>query len=334
MLPVVICTHNPHASSFPRVLAAIGRQTCPKDSFELVIVDNRSTPPITEALCRPYIGCEVRLRIVREEELGIGAARVRAIDTTTGAWLLFVDDDTEIMPDYIEQGLRIIGEAPQLGCFGGKLLLPDDLVPPDWARPLLGFLAIKDDSDTPITALTSAWGPWEPPTAGAFVRREVLNRFRCIFGAEEQARRLGRKGRTDLISGEDGLMMKGACVLGLAMSYQPALRLVHHINPRRLEFRTMLRLMEGHGRARAILERLVAQTPVQLTPAPDEQRGRLWRVLRQVATEEIGSSLRYACCMLAFRTAYVAARLPEDVRDALAAVNPLSVRNMRSIQGC
>ncbi|MBV8534426.1 MAG: glycosyltransferase family 2 protein, partial [Alphaproteobacteria bacterium] len=114
MLQVCLCTHNPRPEIFHQVLTALRRQTR-WDSFELVIVDNASQPPIEEWACRAALGPEIRLRIERESTLGIAAARVRAVETTTTDWVLFVDDDTELSPDYVEQGMKIIAENPTIG---------------------------------------------------------------------------------------------------------------------------------------------------------------------------------------------------------------------------
>jgi len=239
--------------------------------------------------------------------LGNAHARARAVSATDGEWILFVDDDTELAPDYVEQGLRVISDNPGIGCFGGKLLLPDYLKAPKWVQPLLPFLAIKNAGPEPITACVDYWGIWEPPSAGAFVRRPVLERYLSIMIGSNNAHRLGRKGRRSLNSGEDSLMMRGAHALGLAVSYQPSLSLTHHLDPRRFRFKYLLRLMHGYGRSQVILERVLAKQAAlppltSLTPA----RSVLWALYDIVKkfSQESKLAMRYACCMLAFRIGY------------------------------
>ena len=191
MLQVCLCTHNPRPETFHKVLTALRHQT-QRTCFELVLVDNASNPPIEEWMCRNALGDEIPLRIERERTLGIAAARIRAGEATTADWILFVDDDTELSPDYIEQGLRIIADNPTIGCFGGKLVLPDYLSPARWMRPLLPFLAIKDLGNEAVTSVADEWRHCEPPTAGAFVRRSVLNRYLAMMRANQLAPSLGR----------------------------------------------------------------------------------------------------------------------------------------------
>ncbi|HTY69597.1 MAG TPA: glycosyltransferase [Alphaproteobacteria bacterium] len=303
MLQVCLCTHNPRPETFHKVLTALRHQT-QRTCFELVLVDNASNPPIEEWMCRNALGDEIQLRIEREHTLGIAAARVRAAETTTADWILFVDDDTELSPDYIEQGLRIIADNPTIGCFGGKLVLPDYLSPARWMRPLLPFLAIKDLGNEAVTSVADEWRHCEPPTAGAFVRRSVLNRYLAMMRANQLAPSLGRRGHNGLRSGEDSLMMRGAYALGLSVSYQPALKLVHHLHPNRLRFGYLLRLMWGHGRTLFILDRIAAATGGRTSALSHRSAMSALRMLFRSTASEVQKSLRYACCMLAFRLAY------------------------------
>lgn len=303
MLQVCLCTHNPRPEILHKVLTALRQQTR-RTSFELIIVDNASQPPIEEWACRNALGADIPLRIEREPTLGIATARSRAVEATSTDWVLFVDDDTELSPDYVEQGLKIIADNPGIGCFGGKLLVPDYLSPARWTSPLLRFLAIKDLGNEVVTSLADEWRRCEPPTAGAFVRRPVLNRYAATMRASQLAPSLGRKGHHGLRSGEDALMMRGAYALGLSVSYQPALKLIHHLHPSRLCFSYLLRLMWGHGRTLFILDRIAAATGGRTSALAHRSTVSALRMLFKSTASELQKSLRYACCMLAFRLGY------------------------------
>lgn len=309
LLQVCLCTHNPRRPVFRRVLASIARQTHSPAGLEVVIVDNNSNPPIDEAECREILQ-PIRVRVEREAKLGLAAARVRAVRATTAEWVALVDDDTELMPDYFECAERVIAQNPGLGCFGGKLLLPDYIVPDRWVRPLLGFLAIRDAGDEPITACANHWGIWEPPAAGALVRRPLLERYRSVVERDQMAYRLGRKGQKSFGAGEDSLLMRGAYDLQLAASYQPCLRLVHHIDPERLRFRYLLGLMYGHGRSRIVLERVLRQTARRPgSGAGQSAFARLTRAFYLTFIADPQVSLRYACCTTAYRVGSVSEQL-------------------------
>ncbi len=310
LLQACVCTHNPRPAVFRKVLASIARQTLRPPGFELVLIDNASDPPISKADW-PDIADTIPVRIEREQQLGIAAARLRSVSATDAEWVVFVDDDNELMPDYFECAVRIIAENPDLGCFGGKLSLPDDIIVAPWIRPLLGFLAIRDAGDTPRTACTTEWGVWEPPAAGAIVRRPLLEHYRAaVLDAAFAPSGLGRKGLRSFGACEDTLLMSGAYDLGLAASYQPSLRLIHHIDPSRLEFIYLMRLMYGHGNSRIRLERLLRDTDRR---GQDDARGgalaRTARALTRTFIRDPAVSLRYACCMAAYRAGSAVGRL-------------------------
>jgi len=309
LLQVCLCTHNPRRDVFRRVLASIAKQTHRPEGLEVVIVDNNSRPAVHEADCREALG-SIPVRIEREPKLGLAAARVRGVGVTSAEWMALVDDDTELMPDYFERAERVIAENPGLGCFGGKLLLPDYIVPDRWIRPLLGFLAIRDAGDEPITACANHWGIWEPPAAGALVRRPLLERYRAVVERDRLAYRLGRRGEKSFGAGEDSLLMRGAYDLHLSASYQPSLRLVHHIDPERLRFKYLLGLMYGHGRSRIVLERVLRETGRRSMPGVSQSAfARLVRGFYRTFVADPQVSLRYACCKTAYRVGSVSEQL-------------------------
>lgn len=309
MLQVCLCTHNPRISVFRRVLESIARQTYKPPGFEVVVIDNGSSPPISEAECREILA-PWAARVEREPELGLAVARSRGVSETTAEWIVLVDDDTELAPDYLECAKRIIARNPRLGCFGGKLLLPEHIVPDPWIRPLLGFLAIRDAGDEPITACADQWGIWEPPAAGAVVRRPLLERYRAVVERHRVANQLGRKGEGSFGAGEDSLIMRGAYALNLCASYQPSLRVTHHIDPSRLQFKYLLGLMYGHGRSRIILERVLrdaSRRPMVRTETSPVTR--LATAIYRTFVADPRVSLRYACCTTAYRVGSVSEQL-------------------------
>lgn len=98
-------------------------------------------------------------------------------------------------------------------------------------------------------------------------------------------------------------MMRGAYALDLAVSYQPSLALTHHIHAARLTFMYLVRLMWGHGRTRFVLDRIAASTGARKSSAARSRLSALSLLFRSTVGD-INKSVRYACCMLAFRLGY------------------------------
>ena len=254
VLSICICTHNPKPDLFARVLESVAAQS--EKRFDVLLIDNASSPPLGESALAPLHGRGIAARILREEKPGLIHARLRAIDATTSDWMLCVDDDNVLAPDYVAEGLAFIDAHPHVAAFGGKLLLPDAIKAPIGARPFLPYLAIRDAGDTPMIGVSATWEIWEPPAAGAFIARAILDDFAAFVRTNAASTALGRAPGS-FASCEDSLLMHSAHRLGRATGYNPRLKLDHHIDPKRFENASLLRLMEGYGRSHVLLEQLV-----------------------------------------------------------------------------
>jgi len=298
MIDVCLCTHNPRPEILGRVLSSIQNQTVGGDTFRLLVVDNASTLPLDESLLARFAQKGIMARMVREPTPGIARARLRAIVETQGEWLLFVDDDNELMPDYIAEGIKFASTREDIGCFGGKLLLPPNLNPAIWIRPFLPYLAIKDIGEEPVFGKSASWGAWEPPTAGAFIKRQVLALYKQRADNDENIFKLGRTGKKILSSCEDSFIMSGAFSLGLANAYNPKIILHHHLDPIRFNLKYLIRLMHAYGVSHVVLETLLKGS----LPIPDiyATRRRFLGLLLGVAWGGARQSLAFGIGMVAY----------------------------------
>jgi FkbM family methyltransferase len=246
---VIICTRDPRPDVFDRVLASIDAQTLP--GFELLIVDNGSTPPLQ---------LDGR-HVIVEPEPGLSAARCAGIAAATGELLVFVDDDNFLAPDYLARAQQVAVAEPRVGLFGGIAEAELEVEIPRWKRRVLPYLGVRDHGPEPITAYADYWGEWEPIGAGMVARREVAERFVRMHRESADARQLGRSGAA-LLSGEDTLFARAAHRAGFACSYQPSLRLTHFMKGSRLGVRYLARLLAGHGRSYVLLHRALGK-PVE-----------------------------------------------------------------------
>jgi glycosyltransferase involved in cell wall biosynthesis len=258
-LSVIICAHNPRSAVLAKVLCSLERQTLAKQSWELVIVDNNSSPPLDATSLDA--GGLLALRVIREERIGLNFARCRGIAEARAPLLMLVDDDTVLDHDYLENAIRIARSEPGIGAFGGICRPGFQLPTSRWQKKLLVFLAVRDYGPQPLTSRKDCWGEWEPIGAGMVFRREVGQKFVEMVNSVPEAQRLDRSGKS-LLSGGDSLLARAAYRVGYACSYQPSLKLSHHLKKSRLGARYLLRLMEGHGRSYVLLQRALGQ-PVE-----------------------------------------------------------------------
>ncbi len=260
-LDICLCTHNPDQPLLRTALHSILSQTADHCRFSVLLVDSASTPPLRRDILNDLMACGISCRLIRLEKPGLARARARAIRETGRDLILFVDDDNELSPSYVEQALSIADSDPEIGCFGGKLLLPDHVNPPSRITSYVRFLAVRDDGDVAVTRRSADWGIWEPSGAGAVVRRELAELFADRFEADARVARLGRTGTARLSCGEDNLMMRAAAQLGLKSSYQPTLVLTHHVDPSRFKIAYLLRLLFWFGRSEIVLSRILQTEP-------------------------------------------------------------------------
>lgn len=239
-ISVIICTYNPRAEYLQRCLAALRAQTLPQAQWELLVVDNRSEQPLAGRL---DLSWHAAARLVREEQLGLTAARLRGIREVTGDLLVFVDDDNVLDADFLAVALRTAEEKTFLGAWSGQCRPEFEVTPPAWTRRYWGNLVIREfDKD--------AWSslPRLPDTmpcgAGLCVRRAVAQQYLLLHESGQRAFQFDRTGDS-LISGGDNDLAACACDIGLGVGLIAALKLTHLISRERLTESYLTRLAEG-----------------------------------------------------------------------------------------
>jgi glycosyltransferase involved in cell wall biosynthesis len=101
-----------------RCLQALARQTCGREAFEAIVVDNGSIPPLPD-LSREFPFARVAI----EPRPGSYAARNHGLSLARGDVLAFTDADCEPADSWIEAGLRRLGTTPAAGFVAGRIVL-------------------------------------------------------------------------------------------------------------------------------------------------------------------------------------------------------------------
>ena len=74
-------------------------------AFELILIDDGS-PDNCPAICDRYAGNDDRIRVIHKENAGVSAARNTGLDLAAGEYVVFIDSDDYVEPDYLEIMLR------------------------------------------------------------------------------------------------------------------------------------------------------------------------------------------------------------------------------------
>ncbi len=261
-ISVLLCTHNPHPGRLDRCLQGLACQSLDRAQWELLVIDNASTPSLSLDTFRAAGASH--LRLLQERELGLTPARLAGIAAAQGDILVFVDDDNVLAPDYLCQALTFLDGEPRVGAAGGVLKGEFEVPPPRWLLPHLNLLGIRDFGERPIQALIyNQVGPWEPIGAGMVIRRSVARHY-AVVAADPRRRCLDRRGQA-LASCGDTDMARCAPELGLALAYEPSLRLLHLMPAARVRYGYILRLVHGIKRSGILLDRIRTGQPSQLS---------------------------------------------------------------------
>ncbi len=93
-------------------------QTLDVHRFEILAVNNDPSDPVPEGFRLPP-----NARILSEAKPGSYAARNRGIEEAAAELLFFTDSDCQPDPLYLEAGLKIARDHPEIGRFGGNVVL-------------------------------------------------------------------------------------------------------------------------------------------------------------------------------------------------------------------
>src|SRR5690606_32360384 len=110
--------------------------------WELLLVDNHSREPLAG---RIDLSWHPAARIIREDELGLTAARMRGIREFSAPRCIFVDDDNVLDPTYLEIADQLMSANPTLGCIGAGAIVPEfEVEPAEDLRPYTNMLALRE----------------------------------------------------------------------------------------------------------------------------------------------------------------------------------------------
>ena len=99
---VIVPVYNVEAY-LEKCVQSILRQT--EQNFELLLVDDGSTDSSGQ-LCEELAKKDSRIRVIHQENQGLGGARNTGIREAKGDWLLLVDSDDWIEPQILEKALE------------------------------------------------------------------------------------------------------------------------------------------------------------------------------------------------------------------------------------
>jgi glycosyltransferase involved in cell wall biosynthesis len=217
------------------VLAGLGAQTLPTREWQICVVDNGSSPALQAADFAPM----ENLRVVREDEAGLLAARLCGLRHTTSPYLVFIDDDTVPSPGFLAAAVAFMESHPRVATAGGKIIPRYLAPPPPWIGCVAWILALRDNGDAELEWSIADAGTllphWTPIGAGLLVRRACLVPG-YIRHVERHRAEIGRISWRGQGAGgvEDKDLVLHSLRAGYSTGYVPGMILEHIIPAERL----------------------------------------------------------------------------------------------------
>jgi glycosyltransferase involved in cell wall biosynthesis len=236
---VIVCSHNPRRTYLQRVLDGLRDQSLPAPQWELLLIDNKSSGPLSSSF---DISWHSNARHVREDELGLTAARLRGIRESRAEILIFVDDDTILDSDYLKQALIVGEQWPFIGAWGGSSIPEYETSLPTWVGSECWRLTVFDVKADIWSNLRDSFATI-PVGAGMCVRRTVADQYARRCQDQPKAAILDRSGG-GLAGYGDVDLAHCALDLGLGTARTVRLRLTHLIPESRLTLEYFVRHAE------------------------------------------------------------------------------------------
>lgn len=279
-LTVIICTHNPRLDYLDQTLRGLRSQSLPLLEWELILIDNCSDEPLAEQI---DLSWHPHGRLLREGELGLTPARLRALSEAQAEVVVFVDDDNFLERDYLKRCVEIGEQWPMLGAWGaGVLKGVFETEPPDWLEPYFWYFTVhRVDEDR--------WSNRPdldcfPPGAGLAVRKEAVRPYVDVTQNDSFRRSLDRRGDS-LSSSGDMDMLWIITESGWGVGRFTRLKLRHLIPSTRLEEDYIERLIANQWCSNVLLHYLHGRWEM---PQPERTLRRLsrWRYERSLGLRE------------------------------------------------
>jgi glycosyltransferase involved in cell wall biosynthesis len=259
-ISVVICCYN-SAARITDTLNYIFALDKRDFEIELIIVDNASVDNTEEVAWEQWDNSNltqhgnISFKIVQELNAGLTFARRRGVMEAKGDFLIFVDDDNWLAPNYLTESVRLMKEFPNAAVIGGfGTPYFENGKKPGWFDHNEGYFAVGEQAANEgiitnekgyVYGASSVW------------KREVLEIiFRNKLFLTD---RIGAK----LSSGGDTELCFRAVILGYDIIYSKRLRFFHFIPEGRLNLNYVIRLQKESIPNNYLLHGLMFKSGIQ-----------------------------------------------------------------------
>lgn len=244
---IIICTYNA-AQRLPCTLEHLAKLNYPKDSVEIIVIDNNSSDGTSDVATnhwdkfdRPF-----SLTILFEKKQGKIHALKRGVLASKNNLMIICDDDNWLSTDYLVVANEIFTNNLSIGVLGGQgIPVTESNGLPNWFFTYAGGYAtgVQAMESGDISSRGYVWG------ASSILRRDFLEKA-LLSGFDFLL--CGRNGES-LMSGEDSEICKWYLIAGYKLWYDERLVFKHFLPQQRLTYEYLVKLHQGFDSASVIL---------------------------------------------------------------------------------
>jgi len=118
MVTVGLCVKN-GAETIHTAIQSLCSQTYPPEDTELLVVDGNSRDG-TLQIIRNNLTIDYGSVRILQETGGLGIARQMVVEQAAGKYIIWLDADMSLAPDYIEKQVKFMEQNPTVAIAGGK----------------------------------------------------------------------------------------------------------------------------------------------------------------------------------------------------------------------
>lgn len=248
-LSLIICAYNPDDIVFSRTLLSVQNLVIPTNiNIECLIIDNNSRKPLQEvSYVKDFLSSCKWAKVVFEGNQGLTFARIKGIQSSTSPFLIFVDDDNELSPNYLQAALNHLILYPHVGAWGPGRISVDFVnpVPKSFQEKFRHIFQEKDSSYVEYGNVPGKWMEFYPFGTGLIINRQVAEKY-CDLVTKGILSSTDRCG-SSLSSGGDIQIVWEAIKMGYSAGTSPELQVNHLIPKQRANFNYVKRLIYGNS---------------------------------------------------------------------------------------
>lgn len=212
-LSIIISTYN-HAAPLQQCLDSLTKQIANQKSFEVIIVNNRSTDETPKVISQ-FAKNTSNFKSINEPKLGLSFARNTGAKYARGQYLSFIDADAIAPKHWVKNIINAISQKTY-HIFGGPIYPYYTTHKPNW---------FKDSYETRTHGKKARQlQPNEYLSGSNFIiKKSLFNRL----GKFDHS--LGIKGKTRFVGEETAMQKKARLNKKIAIYYDPQLKVKHFV---------------------------------------------------------------------------------------------------------